>query len=305
MPSWADPIATTNQNPLLGTAGLPLPLPADVNVGTDVGLLMNWSSNAIVQVRGDDALVIDSEPQELRFIVTHSITDQWAVRFELPYYRSRAGSLDSFIDDWHNWFGLPEGDRPLLPRDQLQLFYRDDGVTLLNSRSAQSGIGDISLAAGKQWIRDERRNVGAWFSVNLPTSASNLYPFEDHAADVTLTFSADQRIGDSWQFFGQASATINTGSDYIPGQTAVLWSSHLAVEFALTSVVSAVLQLQAHTALVPDSDLELLGDSVVLTLGGRVRTGEGWDFQFGMSEDIAVEASPDVVFILGVNKRWN
>ena len=36
----------------------------------------------------------------------------------------RRGTLDGFIDDWHDFFGLPEGTRPVLPRDQLNIAYR-------------------------------------------------------------------------------------------------------------------------------------------------------------------------------------
>jgi hypothetical protein len=58
-------------------------------------------------------------------------------------------------------------------------------------------------------------------------------------------------------------------------------------------------QLEANTA-VMDTGTDLDGDAVVLTLGGRYRTDAGWAFACGFSEDLQVNASPDIVFLLGV-----
>ena len=49
-----------------------------------------------------------------------------------------------------------------------------------------------------------------------------------------------------------------------------------------------------------DTGTDLDGDAVVLTLGGRYRTNSGWVCDFGFSEDLLIDASPDIVFLLGV-----
>jgi hypothetical protein len=58
-------------------------------------------------------------------------------------------------------------------------------------------------------------------------------------------------------------------------------------------------QVEANTAVL-DTGTDLDGDAVVLTLGGRYRTNSGWMWDFGFSEDLQVNASPDIVFLLGV-----
>jgi hypothetical protein len=62
-------------------------------------------------------------------------------------------------------------------------------------------------------------------------------------------------------------------------------------------------QIDAHTAAF-DSDLDFLGDAIVLTVGGDYRFTSGWLMDIGVSEDIAVEHSPDVVFVLSVKRDW-
>ena len=53
-----------------------------------------------------------------------------------------------------------------------------------------------------------------------------------------------------------------------------------------------------------DTGTDIDGDAVVLTLGGRYRTDAGWAFDFGFSEDLQVDASPDIVFVLGVQRTF-
>jgi hypothetical protein len=58
-------------------------------------------------------------------------------------------------------------------------------------------------------------------------------------------------------------------------------------------------QVEANTA-VFDTGTRLDGDALVLSFGGSYRTAAGWQFDLGLSEDLAVDASPDVVLLFGV-----
>jgi long-subunit fatty acid transport protein len=49
---------------------------------------------------------------------------------------------------------------------------------------------------------------------------------------------------------------------------------------------------------------ELDGDAVVLTFGGTYRTTGGWQFDVGVSEDVEVDASPDVVFNIAARRGF-
>jgi len=59
-------------------------------------------------------------------------------------------------------------------------------------------------------------------------------------------------------------------------------------------------QVDANTA-VFDAGLEAMdGEAVLLTLGASYRTHGAWRFEFAISEDVQIDASPDVVFAFGL-----
>jgi hypothetical protein len=62
-------------------------------------------------------------------------------------------------------------------------------------------------------------------------------------------------------------------------------------------------QIEGHTAVFDGSDLDYLGDAVMLTVGGALHFGSGWRLDLGVSEDLAVESAPDVVFVIGFAKE--
>ena len=73
----------------------------------------------------------------------------WHGTMVLPYVQHSGGELDGFVDDWHEFFGLPESDRPKAPTDRLLYYYEKNGEVLLDFRDSESGVGDIQLMASK------------------------------------------------------------------------------------------------------------------------------------------------------------
>jgi hypothetical protein len=61
------------------------------------------------------------------------------------------------------------------------------------------------------------------------------------------------------------------------------------------------IQFDAHSAAY-EAALDYLGPAGILTLGGSYRFASGWQFDFGVSEDVLVDASPDVVFVFGLRR---
>jgi hypothetical protein len=67
--------------------------------------------------------------------------------------------------------------------------------------------------------------------------------------------------------------------------------------------VELTVQLDGHTAAFDDTQLGYLGPATMLTFGGAILLDSGWRLSLGVSEDIVVEASPDVVFVLGLSRE--
>ena len=71
----------------------------------------------------------------------------------VPWIRHSGGSLDSLIDGWHAFWGMPDGGRSDVPRDLLDVRYAGNGDFILQHDAG--GIGDTMLSLGYQLYRDE------------------------------------------------------------------------------------------------------------------------------------------------------
>jgi hypothetical protein len=304
--SLGDPLGITDQNPLLSGYGLPGPLPANLDAARP-GLLSaqySWGNSAIAQTSARETLVVDAETRELRITAQHVFANGYAVRLQLPYRTVSAGSLDGFIDNWHDTFGLPEGARPSFEKDSLRLLYRRDGMNLIDSRESSSGIGDVSLDLGRELGRSDQHSVALWVGVSLPTGEANDFTGSG-SLDITAAVSTDYRLSLRWNVFGQLAATWIGEGDRLPrDQRDWAVSAMLGITARATDALSLTLQFDGHTAVFDTQELNFLSDAVMVSLGGNYELPQDWTVSLGLTEDIAVESTSDVVFLFELKKRW-
>lgn len=308
----ADPFPTRDQNPLLAGYGLPLPMRARLpaNGASSAALDFNWSNTELRQGNGEEAAIVDAETREARLALLRSLSDRIAVQLQIPYRYTGAGSLDGFINGWHDFFGLPEGARPELPDDRMLIAYeRDDTTALyidstLDFERSLSGIGDISADLGYQLRATTSSATAAWLSLKLPTGDADKLTGSG-AIDVALTLAGEYRLADRWTAYAQAGVTWLGDGDLLPErQRSVVWSGLAGIGWQAWRGLTLKLQVDAHSAAFDDIDLDYFGDAVILTVGGDYRFASGWQLDAGVSEDIAVETSPDVVFVIGLEKQY-
>lgn len=305
-PAHADPFRTRDQNPLLAGFGLPMPMPAQISgQGGQPGEWqwaadLNWGSSAILQDNDREALIVDAETRELRLTLGRALSERWAVQLQLPYRYTGAGTLDSFIDSWHDFFGLPEGMRPLLPQDQFRIAYERDDAVVLDQQSSSDGLGDVSAAVGYQWLSSDSAHLAAWLSVKLPTGDADELTGSG-AVDAALLLAGERQMDEHWSIFGQAAATwLGDGDILADQQRSIVWSGMAGIGVNVWRGLDLKLQFDAHTAAFDGTALDYLGDAGILTVGGSYRFRSGWQLDLGVSEDVIVDASPDVTFVIGV-----
>jgi hypothetical protein len=304
--SPANPLPVTEQNPLLSGFAVPAALPSRLN---DPGVWsletsFSWANSAIAQASTNESLIVDAETKELRLIAQRGLERGFALRVQLPYRQTSGGSLDGFIDRWHDTFGLPEGARPSLPEDALRVLYSRDGRTQLDSRSSAQGIGDASIELGRTLASAEQTAVSAWLGLKLPTGDAEDFTGSG-SIDVTLALTAQHRIGDRWHLFGQVAGTWLTEGDRLPQQQRD-WVASATAGISARSLGNLMLtvQIDAHTAIYDSNDLDFLNDAVVLSFGGSYGFASDWEIAIGVSEDIEVESAPDVVFLFDIKKTF-
>jgi len=305
-PACAAPFPTTDQNPLLNGVGIPQPEAARfAKSGTsDFSATINWSNTAVIQNSSNETLVVDAESREWRLSSAHAISDKVSLRVQLPYRTTHGGSLDGFIEHWHSLFGLPNGDRPALPRNDLRIDYQRSGASVFADRNGSSGIGDVSVGLGLQLQATKETATGLWWSIKLPTGDSAKLT-GNGAAAASMTLAHERNLSSRWLAFSQVNATYLQTGDLIPDQQRhVIWSGLAGFDYRYSNALALKLQLDAHTAAFKNTGLDLLGNAWILTLGGEYRWLSHWRMQLGVSEDVKVAASPDVNFVLSVSKAW-
>jgi hypothetical protein len=302
----ADPLPVADQNPLLSglTSSLPLPARLDPERQWMLESAFAWGSSAIMQTGPRESLIVDAETRELRLIAQRGFADRYALRIQLPYRHTSAGSLDGFIDRWHDTFGLPEGVRPSLPEDALRLFYQRNGLVQLDSRSTSQGIGDASVELGRTLLSGQHGAVAGWLGLKLPTGDAEDFTGSG-SVGATATIAAERRFADRWQIYGQVAGTWMSEGDRLAGQQRN-WMASASAALSARTIGNLVLtvQLDAHTAVFQTDNLDFLDDAVVLSVGGSYRFDSAWELTLGVSEDIAVENSPDVVFLFDLKKTF-
>lgn len=301
----ADPFTVRDQNPLLAGFGLPAAMPARLD---DAGVWSSsvdlyWGSTALLQQGGSEFLLVDAETRETRLTLQGSVTDRIAWQLQLPYRYTGAGNLDGFIDSWHDTFGLSDGARSQLPQDEFEIWYSRSGSSLLDTTSSASGLGDVQAAVGYEMITSPATAVTTWLSIKLPTGDEDKLTGSG-ATDVSLLLAGQHRLAAGWSLFGQASVTwLGDGEFASAQQRSIVWGGLAGLSWQAWRGLSLKAQIDAHTAAF-DSNLDFLNEAFVLTLGGDYRFASGWRFDLGVSEDIAVEHSPDVVFVAGLKRSW-
>jgi len=305
-PALADPFLTRNQHPFVQLFGLPAPLPARLpQPGTGNAILMfNWSNTAVEERRGSDSFTLDEEVVETRLVVDHAIGTRFAVHAELAYRDLSGGSLDGFIDGWHDFWGLPGGSRNRLRRDALLIRYQRGSTTEFRIDQDTTGFADIPVSAGWQWLATDTGALAAWVTIKAPTgSAKDLTG--SGAADAALSFAGQRNLSEHWQVFGQADVTWLGQGDSMPGlQQDYAWSLLGGATWNPWRRLDLTVQLAANSKVFDTGLAGFDGDAVVFTFGGDYRTAGGWRFDLGISEDIEVERSPDVVFNLAFRRAF-
>ena len=299
----ADPFSVRDQNPLLAGFGLPTAMPARLSGDWSIGADVHWGSTAIFQQYGSEQLLLDAETHESRLTLQAPLSERFAVQVQIPYRYTGGGSLDGFIDSWHDTFGLSDGARSDLPSDRIDIAYTRSGSTALDVRSSRSGLADVQADLGYQVISSPTTALSAWLSVKLPTGDADDLTGSG-ATDVSLLLAGQRQLDERWAVFGQASATwLGDGDLLAAQQRSVVWSGLAGLSWQAWRGLSLKAQVDAHTAAF-DSDLDFLDAAVVLTVGGDYRFASGWRLDLGVSEDLAVDHSPDVVFVAAIRRNY-
>lgn len=301
----ATPLQTHDLNPLTLVYGLPLISPAKLPAPGQsfFSASFNFSNTLNVEDTTNENLFIDGETNELNLIYLFSINDKTRMRLRIPFISHRAGSLDNFIDDFHDTFGFPGGKRPDYPIDQFLFSYTRDGVERLHMDKPNNGIGDISIDAAYQLYADSSQAGSVWTSIKLPSGDDKLLTGSGKL-DASLWLSAESNFAQDWSNYYNIGLLIPGKSNILPElQKSEVYFGTAGIEWRAMDNLTLNIQLDFHSAFY-QSKTKFLGDSVQISSGGHIRLSTSQRIEIVVVEDIYVGASPDVTFQLGYSQLF-
>lgn len=301
----ASPFLTQDQNPLSLIHGQPQPASAALPEKQilEWSMTLDVTNTAALQTNGQEFLFMDFESYLLRLDMTYGLTEDLALKINIPYISYDEGFLDSTIDSWHQLFNLSEGIRPNIPKDKYRIFYSRNGSPSIDLASPTSGMGDIQLAIGKKIFDTGQSIYSFWVSIDLPTGdqaslASN------NASDLAFSLAAQYKL--QQDLAADASLGILFPGEDLTGSLKVeeeIWFGFATLQWYAIPRLDLKIQLNAHTPYYSNSGLIALGPSYSLTFGGTVHISNCSDLDLGITEDIRVESVPDVSFLFSWKTR--
>jgi hypothetical protein len=293
-----EPLYVKNLSPVAGLFGLPSQRNADIGAAGSFDLAAHTSiaSHYVAEARGQEALNLDGETLRVALEMRYALADNWDLQLEVPWLDHSGGNLDSLIDNWHDFWGMPDGGRSDAPQDVLD--YRYQGADSFDLRDDSSGLGDSTLSLSYRFY--QRKAASAALALGYKFATGDEEDFTGSGADdafVAVRFSGDHLADLPLRWHGQAGYLHAGKSDLIANsQERDLWFAGLTVDWLISPAWSLIGQLDAHAA-PTNSGIDGLGeDAIMLTVGGRWRFAERWAVDISVVEDIQVETAPDVTF---------
>lgn len=245
---------------------------------------------------GAECITLDGETRRLNVDYRVGLGGGWDFSMHVPMVDRGGGFLDSWIQDWHRWFGLPNGGREFAADDQYHYRYERGGAVLLSETEDAKGLGDVSLGLG----RALGPNSALRTLVRLPTGDGSALSGDNTGGAVWLDVGLPMSGG--WDGYIAGGYSRNELGDVLTAlQNREVLFGGIGLLAPLSQNTRLLLQVNAHSRLYDGSELTPLArPAVPLTVGLQFRTGDEGALDIGFKEDLSVNGSPDFVFYLSV-----
>lgn len=243
----AEPLPISNQHPLAQihlAPGLAEAVPQGEG-SLRMSLAAAWS-NTINRERGD--FLIDAESREGALALDYGLSDDISFGLRQALIYRGAGITDSWIDDWHQFFGLPRGPRAKVPEDEyvIQTSTRDGETFRLNERGTHFSDLDLRLKYTFYTADDKTFFAALMPALRLPTGAQG---YGQSSLDYGLSLLTSKLLP-QWQFdtgvsfFYFADNSLDE-LEYVSEH----WNGFVNIEYKLVSGMSILADALVESAL--------------------------------------------------------
>ena len=245
------------------------------------------------------AYLVDGETMNLTVAGSLGFGRRFEAGFSLPLYLHTGGFLDHTIDEYHDFFNLPDGGRKPFARNQYVVAYTDDGRTVYLDE-APSGIspGDLLLTGRVAMARSQAGTsaLSGTLALELPTGKSSRFD-GNGSTDAALGLEASWRRSRSTTHAG-VRHTFPGGWSEGPGiDLGGRSSAYVSWQHDVFSASRVLLQLLASVGPFPRQSGGGLGDPAVeIALGMTHRVTPDQTFEWALLENLLPDYfnTPDV-----------
>lgn len=130
---------------------------------------LSWSNT----YNEDSKLTVDAESRLAFQSITFGISKNTDFSIAIPLHWRGGGVLDTPIEGWHRFFGMPQGGRDKVPSNRFSLAGSNDDDSVFALEESGLGVGDISLSSKTLLYEDHQGlQLSSIFSTQLPSGAN-------------------------------------------------------------------------------------------------------------------------------------
>ncbi len=295
----SDPIHLSNTLPIMQGSGLSAPKSSSIGNGdekSDWSMLVsaNIQSHANDASSGSEFLIIDGETQSLSFLMQWNFAPRWQLGVDLSLIKNTAGNFDNLIREWHDLFGLDQGDRDSLQDDQLLFSYRNGDMSSLELSDSVSSISDTEISLAYQLYADNRLSIAAHLSAILPTGDADKATGSDETdIKLSLAIGSNTKTSLAWHLSAEVITIGDEALFNIPTKDTT-WVGSAGVHWRSSDLWRWSMQLDAHGEVFKSEIEEINRPAWQLALAGQYKK---WQIYF--AEDLTVNRAADFTF--GIN----
>ena len=299
-----EPLWVENLSPMASLLALPSQRSADIREGLSVTLHSDIATHFVSQTRSDETVFFDGETQRHSLGLRWGMSSNWELSAVVPFTRHGGGFTDSYVNRWHDFFGMPDGGRSEVSEDQLRYQFASPQLDSTLSESA-SGLGDVTLELA--FMGDRQKDLQIAYAVGYKASTGDSNDWTGSgSSDLygVARFSGAHRSELPLYWHGQLGVTSVGNSSLLgPEQRDWIWFGGLSAEWHFNQRWALIGQIDSHSALL-DSSLDALGEpAAMLSLGLRRQLNSKWAIDVSFAEDIVVESAPDIIFQASLHYR--
>ena len=237
------------------------------------------------------------------YLASYRLRSGWRDDFEwgleIPYIAHTNGGLDGLVDEFHELFGLPDGERSLAPRGRLDYLIRSNGAVHADFQDSRKSLGDVRGFLGYRVLDDDNQALALRGLVKFPTGdVEDLSGSQGTDVSVWGEYARGFALGKRVLNFSLGAGVGYLGEgELIPeAQEDFIFFGHLGLQIPLHRRVSFIVQVDAHTAYLDTGNPLVAEQGVLGTIGGRIGVTDKFWVDLAVIEDLKDESAADVAF---------